>query len=84
MLAEVLAEAQRDPDALAALAKVAFKDLRGSLRSNLGGREGPDLSDPARLRSLLADAGKLARDRPHRRLKLCPLLTPYASPLAPA
>ena len=63
VLAEVLAEARDDPDALAALAELALKDLRGSLRSNLSGREGPDLADPVRLRNLLADAGRLARDR---------------------
>ncbi|NNJ27999.1 metallophosphoesterase family protein [Alienimonas chondri] len=63
VLAEVLAEARDDPDALAALAESALKDLRGSLRSNLAAHEGPDLFDPEHLRSLLADAGKLARDR---------------------
>ncbi|MFH5806421.1 exonuclease SbcCD subunit D [Alienimonas sp. DA493] len=63
VLAEVLAEARDDPEALAALAETALKDLRSSLRSNLSGREGPDLTDPERLKSLLADAGKLARDR---------------------
>ncbi len=63
VLAEVLAEARSDPEALEALAAVALKGLRSSLRSNLSGREGPDLTDPVRLRGLLADAGKLARDR---------------------
>ena len=63
VLAEVLAEADGDPDALAALAEVALKDLRASFQANLPADGAPDLSDPVRLRSLLADAGRLARDR---------------------
>ena len=63
VLAEVLAEARADPAALEALAGVALKELRGSLRANLPAAERPDLSDPDRLRNLLADAARLARDR---------------------
>ena len=63
VLAEVCGEAAGDPDALAALAGPALAGLAATLKTHLGAGEAPDLSDPDRLRSLLADAARLARDR---------------------
>ena len=63
-LDEVLAEAAADPAVLETLAGGALADLRKALaRAVPDPDDRPDLDAPDRLRSLLADAARTARDR---------------------
>ena len=61
---DVLAETAADDESLAAFADDALGDLRHALARALPDPDDrPDLADPARLRNLLADAARCARDR---------------------
>ena len=63
-LEEILAETAADPALLEDFAGAAVGDLRQALARALPDPDDrPDLADPARLRSLLADAARCARDR---------------------
>ena len=64
VLAELLEETAADPAAAADLADAVLGDLRREFARKIPDPDDrPDLADPDRLRSLLADAGRLAVSR---------------------